>query len=185
MFRPIYITRERTNGKEYEMANFSVSTNMYLRQVYAPNRNLCVKANRAEATNKTLISADSSALGKAIKTIGAFDFSNSEKLNKEKFAKTLKSFTDAYNYTISSSGTQKEGKIAVNSKKIKALTEKYSAELKSLGISVKGGYMSISSTASTNISPDKYEELFGKDSSYMKELSALAKKMNRSVDISL
>ncbi len=70
-------------------------------------------------------------------------------------------------------------------KKIKALTEKYSAELKSLGISVKEGYMSISSTASTNISPDKYEELFGKDSSYMKELSALAKKMNRSVDISL
>ena len=167
------------------MASFSVSTNMYLRQVYAPNRNLCVKANRAEATNKTLISADSSALGKAIKTIGTFDFSNSEKLNKEKFAKTLKSFTDAYNYTISSSGTQKEGKIAVNSKKIKTLTEKYSAELKSLGISVKGGYMSISSTASTNISPDKYEELFGKDSSYMKELSALAKKMNRSVDISL
>lgn len=167
------------------MAGFSVSTNMYLRQVYAPNRNLCIKANRAEASNKTLISADSSALGKAIKVIGSFDFSNSEKANKEKFAKTLKSFTDAYNYTVSSSGSEKEGKVAMNSKKIKALTEKYSSELKSLGISVKDGYMSISTTASTNISPDKYEDLFGKDSAYMKELSTLAKRMNRSVDISL
>ena len=44
------------------MASFSVSTNMYLRQVYAPNRGLCVKANRADATNKTLISADSSLI---------------------------------------------------------------------------------------------------------------------------
>ena len=167
------------------MASFSVSTNMYLRQVYAPNRGLCVKANRADATNKTLISADSSALGKAIKTIGSFNFSDDSKLNKDKFSKTLKSFTDAYNYTISSSNTNKEGKIAVTSKKIKQLTSKYEDELKSLGISVKDGYMSISSTASTNISPDKYEELFGKDSEYMKELSKYAKKMNRNINYSI
>ena len=167
------------------MASFSVSTNMYLRQVYAPNRGLCVKANRADATNKTLISADSSALGKAIKTIGSFNFSDDSKLNKDKFSKTLKSFTDAYNYTISSSNTNKEGKISVTSKKIKQLTSKYEDELKSLGISVKDGYMSISSTASTNISPDKYEELFGKDSEYMKELSKYAKKMNRTINYSI
>ncbi len=167
------------------MASFSVSTNMYLRQVYAPNRGLCVKANRADATNKTLISADSSALGKAIKTIGSFNFSDDSKLNKDKFSKTLKSFTDAYNYTISSSNSNKEGKIAVTSKKIKQLTSKYEDELKSLGITVKDGYMSISSTASTNISPDKYEELFGKDSEYMKELSKYAKKMNRTINYSI
>lgn len=167
------------------MASFSVSTNMYLRQVYAPNRGLCVKANRADATNKTLISADSSALGKAIKTIGSFNFSDDSKINKDKFSKTLKSFTDAYNYTISSSNTNKEGKISVTSKKIKQLTSKYEDELKSLGISVKNGYMSISSTASTNISPDKYEELFGKDSEYMKELSKYAKKMNRTINYSI
>ena len=167
------------------MASFSVSTNMYLRQVYAPNRGLCVKANRADATNKTLISADSSALGKAIKTIGSFNFSDDSKLNKDKFSKTLKSFTDAYNYTISSSNSNKEGKISVTSKKIKQLTSKYEDELKSLGISVKDGYMSISSTASTNISPDKYEELFGKDSEYMKELSKYAKKMNRTINYSI
>lgn len=163
------------------MASFSVSTNMYLRQVYAPNRGLCIKANRADATNKTLVSADSSALGKAIKTIGSFKFSDDSKLNKDKFSKTLKSFTDAYNYTISSSGKEKEGKVISNSKQIKQLTKKYESELQSLGISVdKDGYMKISSTASTNISPDKYEELFGKDSEYMKELSKYSKKMNRS-----
>lgn len=167
------------------MASFSVSTNMYLRQVYAPNRGLCVKANRADATSKTLISADSSALGKAIKTIGSFDFSDDSKLNKDKFSKTLKSFTDAYNYTISSSNSEKGGKVATSAKQIKKLTEKYESELKSLGISVKGGYMSISSTASTNISPDKYEELFGKDSEYMKELSKYAKKMNKSINLAL
>lgn len=168
------------------MGSFSVTTNMYLRQVYAPNRGLCVKANRTEATNKTLISADSSALGKAIKTIGSFKFSDDSKLNKEKFSKTLKSFTDAYNYTISTSGKEKEGKVASSSKQIKQLTKKYESELKSLGVSVdKDGYMKISSTASTNISPDKYEELFGKDSEFMNELSKYAKKMNKSINVAI
>ncbi len=167
------------------MASFSVTNNVYLRNLYTIDRSLSVKNNRADAPTTKLIAADSSALGKATKAFASFDFDDDSKTNKEKFKDTLKSFTDAYNYTISSSSSLKSGSGFHTAKKIKSLTDKYSSELKSLGISVKDGYMSISSTAATNISPDKYKELFGKDSAYMKELATYAKKLGKSIDVSL
>ncbi len=167
------------------MASFSVTNNVYLRNLYSIDRSLSVKNNRTEAPTTRLIVADSSALNKATKTFSSFNFDDDSKTNKEKFQKTLKSFADAYNYTVSSTSSLKSGQSFNAASKIKNLTEKYSSELKSLGISVKNGYMTISSTAASNISPDQYKELFGKDSAYMKELSAYAKKLGNSIDVSL
>ena len=166
------------------MASFSVTNNVYLRNLYSVDRALSVKNNRSDIAPAKLISADSSALGNAVKVFGKFNYSDDSKNNKTAFKNTLKSFADAYNYTVSSTSSL-SGKTASAASKLKSLTEKYSKELKSLGISVKNGYMSISSTASTNISPENYEELFGTDSKYMKELSALAKKLGKSIDVAL
>ena len=163
------------------MAYFSVTNNVYLRQVYSPNRALSVSTNRANATTNALIAADSSALNKAVKAMNSLDFSDDSTKGKERFFKTLKSFTDAYNYTVSSSSSDKKGKIANLSKGLKDFTSKYEKELKSLGISIKNGYLSVSSNAEKTVSPENYKEMFGKDSKFMKELSNYAKKINKNI----
>ena len=167
------------------MASFSVTNNAYLRQVYSPNRALSVSANRANETTKTLIAADSSALSKAVKAMNSLDFSDDSTTGKDKFFKTLKSFTDAYNYTVSSSGSTKSSKMAKLSKGLKEFTSKYESELKSLGISIKNGYLSVSSNAHSTVSPKNYEEMFGKDSKFMKELTSYAKRINKNIDVAL
>ena len=167
------------------MANFSVTNNIYLRQVYAPNRALSVSANRTTADSKTLIAADTNALGKAIKAMGSLDFKTDTTKGKETFFNTLKSFTDAYNYTVSSSGSTKNKKMSTLTDGLKKLTSKYESELKGLGLSIKDGYLKLSSNAKTTVSPSEYEEMFGKDSKFMKELSAYAKKINKSIDVAL
>lgn len=167
------------------MASFSVTNNAYLRAVYSPERALSTASARAGKSAKTLIAADSSALSKAVKAMNSLDFDKDDATGKDKFFKTLKSFTDAYNYTVSSSGSTKNKKMSSMSKGLKEFTAKYESELKSLGISIKNGYMSISSNASNTVSLSSYKEMFGKDSSFMKELSSYAKKLNRNVDIAL
>ena len=167
------------------MASFSVTTNLYLRQVYSPNRDLCVSANRTDTSNNILVSADSSALSKAVKAMKSLDFSTDSTAGKDKFFKTLKSFADAYNYTVSSGSSTKDKKISSLVNSLKNLTSKQESELKGLGISIKNGYLKISSNAASTISPSSYEDLFGKDSSFMKELSSYAKKINKNIDVAL
>ena len=163
--------------------SFSVTTNVYLRNCYSDNRSLCVKSKRTDATNGTLSFADSAALKKSIRKLKDFDYESDD---KTAFTHNIKAFIDAYNYTLDSAGESATKDVVNAAKHLKKTSASYEKELKKLGISMdKDGYMSISSSATTNISTSKYKEMFGEGSKYLSSLNQYSHRIQSKVDIYL
>lgn len=171
------------------MSSFSVTNNHYLRVIYTGNTDVIKKADRANASSSKLTQADSTALRKAIARLADFDMddvADDDESKKTSFYNTAKAFSDAYNYTLESgSGSQNES-ISKLTKQMKQLSEKYADKMSDYGITFDDkGYMSVKNSAINNISTSKYKELIGKDSDYAKELSSLAKKISRHIDVAV
>lgn len=168
------------------MANFSVTSNNFLRNLYAKDRALVNTSERAKVSTKELGKADSKALGKGVSALSSFDY-DAEVDDETKFYKTLKSFADSYNNTIESGSAIAGDDSGVKSvmKDMKKLQEKYGDKLEEYGISFDSkGYMSISETAMDEIKTPSFKNLFGKESEveFLGDLSALAKRLTRRIN---
>ena len=166
---------------------FDVTNNAYLRSLYRGNAELSKKSERKGASKQALVHADTNALIKGAKVLTSQSYSDDEKLDtkaaKAKFYLQMKSFADSYNYTVSS--TEELGTYDAKraSKDMKALRKKYKDELEDLGITFdEKGYMKMSNSSFDNISRENYEEMFGKDSEFMKDLTKISRKLNRHID---
>lgn len=171
------------------MSSFSVTNNHYLRVIYTGNTDVIKKADRANASSSKLTKADSTALRKALARLADFDMddvADDDESKKTNFYNNVKAFSDAYNYTLESgSGSQNES-ISKLTKQMKQLSEKYADKMSDYGITFDDkGYMSVKNSAINNISTSKYKELIGKDSDYAKELSSIAKKISRHIDVAV
>ena len=171
------------------MSSFSVSTNYYLRSLYSADRSLINKTTRAETKASSLQKADQDALRNGIRALADWDYEDDEENKKKnvkaKFYKNLKAFADSYNYTLESGdkASLEDGTIKHSVSNMRALSKKYSEELSSLGIKTDSkGYMKISDSALDNIDLDNYEEVFGKDSKYMKALSQYSKHVSSHIN---
>ena len=171
------------------MSSFSVTTNYYLRSLYSSDRTLTNKTTRAETKAASLQKADQDALRKGIRALADWDYEdedeNSKKAVKAKFYKNLKAFADSYNYTLESGdkASPDDSSIKHSVGNIRSLSKKYSEELSSLGIKTDSkGYMKISDSALDNIDVESYEEMFGKDSKYMKALSEYSKHVSSHIN---
>lgn len=170
-------------SREKIMASFSVSNSALLRNYYKEYRPLVVKANRAEKKNGELSFADSMALRRAISKLGDYNYNDStdEDLNQK-----IRGFCDAYNLTLDSSKGSATSSVKSAAKSMKNLSKEYQDELKKYGVSINDkGYMSLSETATKNISHEKFSKVFGKDSEYMDKLYTYAKRIHSKVDILL
>lgn len=166
---------------------FTVTTNSYLRSLYKDNRTLSTKSGRSDASSQELVFNDTKALMRGIAVLGDEDYGDKEetdnKSDKSRFYLKMKSFSDAYNYTLSSSSdyVTKDTKKAV--KQMKQLAKDYSDELEDLGITFDDdGYMSMSESAFDNIDEGYFEDSFGENSDFMKQLNSIARKLNRHID---
>jgi hypothetical protein len=167
--------------------SISVTVNSTLRNFYTDNRTLVNKSNRSDTTNGTLSFADATALRKAIRALGNYDYDSvSSTTDKQTLATNLQAFVDTYNYTIESSSSSATSSVSSACKNLKKLTSQYESDLKKLGVSVSSdGYLSLSSTATTNISASKFSDLFGSDSDYMSQMSTYAKRITSHVNVYL
>ena len=188
--RPIILLRNNIpHERNRKVSSFSVSTNYYLRSLYSTDRSLISKATRDETKASSLQKADQDALRKGIRALADWDYEddeeNKKKTVKAKFYKNLKAFMDSYNYTLESGdkASLEDGTIKHSVNNMRALSKKYSEELSSLGIKTDSkGYMKISNSALDNIDLDNYEDVFGKDSKYMKALSQYSKHVSNHID---
>ncbi len=166
---------------------FTITSNAYLRSLYNDDRSFTKKSVRSEATNDQLINADSRALSRGIRFLGKYDYGDEKKDTKSqqtKFYQTMVAFQDAYNNTVKSSHDSKDATSKKLSKEMTRLTEKYSKELNSLGVKFDShGYMTVKGSAIDNIDISKFEETFGKDSDFMKDLAKVSKKLTKHVDV--
>lgn len=164
------------------MSNLNVTANLFLRNLYGNDRNMVNKSERKIVTNTSLTKADSKALGKGISSLSDYDY-DSEDVDEKDFSNTLKAFADVYNSTLDSSSESSDATTKSLIKKFKQLQNDHGDELSKFGISFDDkGYMSISSSAVDNIKVSSFKEVFGKDTDFMSDLSALQKKLNRHVN---
>ncbi|MDD6550968.1 MAG: hypothetical protein PUF16_04240 [Lachnospiraceae bacterium] len=172
------------------MSSYTVTNNLYLRNLYkSTDSSLSKKSSRKEAAKPKLIIADTTALRKGISSLASEDYGDEDEedneIDKANFYKKMKSFADAYNYTLDSSSSYKTNSDARKAaKQMRSLTSKYSDELDDLGVSFDSdGYMQLSDSAFDNIDEAKFESSFGKDSEFMKSLDSIAKKLYRHIDV--
>jgi hypothetical protein len=166
---------------------FTITSNAYLRSLYNDDRSFTKKSVRSDASNAQLVNADSRALTRGIKFLGKYDYGDEKKDTKAqqtKFYQNMIAFQDAYNNTLKSSHDSKDPSTKKLAKDMKKLTEKYSKELGELGVKFDShGYMTVKGSAIDNIDISEFEETFGKDSDFMKDLAKISKKITKHVDI--
>ena len=171
------------------MSSFSITSNFYLRTLYAPNRSLATNSVRMETPKTTLSAADQSALRKGIKALADFDYENADNdstTDKKNLYDHIKAFTDAYNNSVSTGLSSDEDSVRALTKRLKKATASYQDDLSSLGITANSdGYLSISSSAVTNISISKYEDFFGESSKFMDTVSDYSKRLSNRIDVSI
>ncbi len=166
------------------MANFTITSNSYLRNLYSSNRNLVNSSVRKNLTVVDLGKADSAALKNGISSLSSYDYER-EDADPENFKKTLKAFADSYNNALETGeGISKEDsrtKRLVN--EMKQLEKNYGEELKEYGITFNSkGYMSISDTAMSTISVKKFKNILGEDSEFLADLDNVSKKLSRRIN---
>lgn len=171
------------------MSNFSITPNHYLRVVYMGNTDVMKKADRENASSSRLSQADSTALRKALARLADYNMDNvadDDETKKTDFFNTVKAFSDTYNNTLESGSVSQNASISKLTKQMKQVSEKYADKLSDYGIKFDDkGYMSVKNSAINNISTSKYKEIIGKDSDYAKELSDIAKKIAKHIDIAV
>lgn len=165
------------------MSNFSVSSNHFLRQLYTGNRELSSGSERLKVSTKDLAKADTKALKKGIASLSDYDYEK-ETEDPVEFYKTLKAFADTYNQTVETGGKlmdDSDTKRLMN--EMKKLRQNHADELDSYGISFDSkGFMSISETAMDNISVNRFKDILGEDSEFLRGLSDIQKKLSRRID---
>lgn len=157
-------------------SGINLTSNFFLENFYKYNRNAIKSSARTDYTKTELSFEDSRALKRAIAKLGSFSYSEEE--NKDNIISTIHAFAKTYNNVIESTSVKGSDTYRQN-RQLKALTDKYGAELKDIGISIKeDGTLSVSNNILKNSSIKKIEKVFSDSSSYVNDTRKIARRMN-------
>ena len=125
-----------------ESSATNLTSNFYLQNFYRMNRKAMKVSTRKDYNQTELSYEDSRALKKAAAKLSSFDYSEEE--NGDNILNTIQAFAETYNYTLDSSNSQDSDTYRQH-RQLKALTNKYSDQLKDLGITIEeDGKLSVS-----------------------------------------
>lgn len=159
-----------------ESSGTNLTSQFYLQNFYRMNRKAMKVSTRKDYNQAELSYEDSRALKKAAAKLSSFDYSEEE--NGDNILSTIKAFAETYNFTLESSDSDSSDTYRQN-RQLKALTQKYSEELKDLGITIeKDGKLSISENILEKSSFDEVKKVFSNDSDYVSKLRTIARRMN-------
>lgn len=154
----------------------NLTSNFYLQNFYRYNRNAIKASSRRDYNQTELSYEDSRALKRAAAKLSSFDYSEEE--NGDNILSTIEAFVETYNYTIDSTGSEDSDTYRQN-RQLKALSDKYSDELKDIGISIEeDGKLKVSENILKASSFDEVKKVFSNDSDYVSRIRAIARRMN-------
>ncbi|MCR5770103.1 MAG: hypothetical protein K6G87_02580 [Butyrivibrio sp.] len=169
--------------------SYSVTANYYLRNLYGSNKDYIIGSTRLQASNASVVSADSKALAKGAKKMMSLDYGSyatDDDIENAMLGNNIKAFIDTYNNTIDSASDSDLKDIKKLVSKMKTLGKEYEEELEELGITFDDdGYMTIDSSAVENLDNKKFESVFGEDSDFTKTVRSLARKLYKHIDASI
>lgn len=161
-------------------AGTSLSANFYLRKFYTSNIDARTSSKRSSYKNSELSLADGMALRRAVKSLGSFEYEDS---NAENIKNGVRAYISTYNNALSSLAKSSDRTQERNMKQLKALTKEYAKELDKAGITVNDdGTLTCRDSLFKEASLTKFEQLFSKDADYMQRAAAYGKRIERRSD---
>lgn len=165
------------NTDVYLGTGTTLSSNYYLRSFYQSNRDARTASKRHEMSNMNLTLADSHALRKALKKLGASDFTEDQDTN---IRNSVSAYIQTYNNMLSSAADSSDRTLERSAKQLKNITKEYTNELDKIGITVNDdGTLTGRENLLSSADLSKIEKLFSRDSEYMQRTTAYAKRLVR------
>lgn len=164
----------------YVGTGVTLSTNYYMRNFYASNRDAGKSSKRSEFSNHELSLEDGLALKRAVKSLGSFTY---EEDNDTNIRNGVKAFISTYNNTISSLSDSSDRDLTRDLKRLKSLTKEYANDLDKVGITVNNdGTLTGRDALLGTVHLDKLEKLFSSSSDYMKHVTSYSKQIQTRAD---
>lgn len=159
----------------YTGAGTTLSSNYYMRNFYVSNRDAQSSSSRKSISNTSLTLADGIALRRAIKNLGASDYSETQDTS---IRNSVLAYIKTYNNTLSSSSASSDYQLTKEAKHLKSVTSEYADELDKIGITVnEDGTLTSRDSLFETASLSKFKALFSSDSDYMQRISSYAKRI--------
>ena len=167
-------------------SGLSLSTNYFMRNYYANNRDVIKTSGRNDYTKFELSFEDSRALTRASKRLLNNDYGSEtdEKDNdiSDTTRSSIEAFVTTYNNAIDSSKTTDSHDTKRYLKQLKSLTSKYSSELSEIGITVeRSGKLTVNEDLLKTANNSKVRKIFSPDQEYSKKAYSICSKFNNSV----
>lgn len=167
-------------------SGISLSSDYFIRNFYAENRNAAKKSGRNDYSKKELSYEDSRALSRAAKKISRMDFGSDRDEKDSDISDTTRSsieaFVETYNNTMDSAESSSDASTSRYYRQLKHLSSKYADELEDIGITIESsGKLSINDDLLKAADNSKARKLLSSDSDYVQKALRIAKKMNTAI----
>ena len=167
-------------------SGLSLSSNYFMRNFYANNRNVIKSSGRNDYTQIELSFEDSRALTRASKRLLNNDYGSETDEKDEDVSDTTRSsieaFVTTYNNAIDSSKTTSSHDTKRYVKQLKALTNKYASELSDIGITVeRSGKLTVNEDLLKTANNSKVRKIFSPDQEYSKKAYSICVKFNNAI----
>ena len=167
-------------------SGLSLSSNYFMRNFYANNRNVIKTSGRNDYTKIELSFEDSRALTRASKRLLSNDYGSETDEKDEDVSDTTRSsieaFVTTYNNAIDSSKTTNSHDTKRYVKQLKALTNKYASELSDIGITVeRSGKLTVNEDLLKTANNSKVRKIFSPDQEYSKKAYSICGKFKNAV----
>lgn len=149
----------------------TLNSDFFLNNFYQANRSAAKKTTRDKFSQNELSYEDARALKRAAKKLGSCKFD--ETVNEGNLYSTVKAFADTYNNALSSATKATDYEVGKLSKHLKNLTEKYSTQLKSIGVTVKeDGSLSVNEDTLKTKEVKEIQKVFSKEENDLLETTS-------------
>lgn len=167
-------------------SGLSLSSNYFMRNFYANNRNVIKTSDRNDYTKIELSFEDSRALTRASKRLLSNDYGSETDEKDEDVSDTTRSsieaFVTTYNNAIDSSKTTNSHDTKRYVKQLKALTNKYASKLSDIGITVeRSGKLTVNEDLLKTANNSKVRKIFSPDQEYSQKAYSICGKFNNAV----
>lgn len=166
------------------ITNTTISSyDFLLRQCYSSNRNARKAYARTTMNSEDLITADSSALKKAIRNLKDMEYSSDNGIN---IYNNVKAFVDSYNnlYDSSSKFSAASAELERTEKKLKNYIKENKEELEKLGIKVSSsGKLTLDKEDLLSCSAKKVGKFFSDDNAFSGQVAKYMTRINRQMNI--
>lgn len=154
----------------------NLSSTFYLRNFYKNDQTAFKSSSRKEISSGKLSHEDALALRRAAKALKDFEFTDDEL--ESNLLGSVDAFIKTYNNNLESSGGKNTSDLKRYAKQLKNLSSSHAEELEDIGITInKDGSLKLNENLFKKADVADIKKVFGKDSSYSKQVSSISKRM--------